>query len=117
MAVPVASFRSGAPRFVDYTPAANATAGAIVLLGNTTGICNGVAHSDLTNAVAGTLAVGGGVYNVKVASNYAAWTKVYWDATNSVLTTTSTNMSLFGFTVEASAAANSVVKVLHFPTV
>lgn len=113
-----ATFRSGLPVMVPYTPSSgNVTAGQIILLGNTTGVTCGVAHLDIENTKLGSLAVGGGVYDVKVASNYAAWSKVYWDDTNSVLTTTSTNMSLFGFTVEAAAAANAVVKVVHDPRV
>jgi predicted RecA/RadA family phage recombinase len=111
-----ASMRSGDPVMVDYTPGSgNVAAGEVVLLGNTAGITCGVAHKDIENGVAGELAVGGGVYAIKVASNYAAWTKVYWDDANSVLTSTSTNMSQFGYTVEASAAANSVVQTLHHP--
>lgn len=111
-----ATFRHGDPVMVDYTPSSgNITAGDVVLGGNTTGLTCLVAHRDITNNYLGALAAGGGVYSVKVASNYAAFTKVYWDATNSVLTSTSTNMSQFGYTVEASAAANTVVKVLHKP--
>src|SRR6476659_4836216 len=104
-----AELRHGQPTMIDYTPGSgNVTGGDIVLLGNTTGVCNGIAHVDIANNTLGSLGIGGGVYNVKVASNYAAYTKVYWDAANTVLTSTSTNMSLFGYTVEASAAANTV---------
>lgn len=116
--MPDATFKRGEYATVDYTPGAAVTAGDIVLLGNTTGICNGIAHSDIANGVLGTLAVGGAAqYDIKVASNYAAWTKVYWDDANNVATSTSTNMSLLGFTTEASAAANSIVNVLHQPYV
>lgn len=116
--MPEATFRHGYPVMADYTPSAgNIAVGEIVLVGNTTGWTCGVAHHAILNTVQGELAAGGGVYDVKVASNYAAGAKVYWDDTNSVLTTTSTNMSLFGFTVEAAAAANDVVKVLHEPHV
>ena len=111
-----ATFRHGDPVMVDYTPSAgDISAGEVVLVGNTTGWTCGVAHRDITNTELGALAAGGGVYDVKVASNYAVGTKVYWDDTNSVLTSTSTNMSQFGLTVEAAAAANAVVKVLHHP--
>ncbi len=114
--MPTATFRHGAPVMVDYTPTGgNIAAGDVVLLGNTTGLTNGVAHRDIENSKLGALGVGGGVYSVKVAGNYAPWSKLYWDAANSVLTTTSTNMSLFGYNVEASPAANSVIKVLHRP--
>ena len=112
-----AAYRHGDPVMIDHTPGADVSAGQVVLIGNTTGFTCGVAHSDIANGELGAIAAGGGVYAVKVASNYAAGTKVYWDDTNSILTTTSTNMSLFGFTVEAAAAANAVVKVLHEPYV
>lgn len=111
-----ANFRTGCPIMTDYTPSSgNVSAGQILLAGNTANLTCVVAHKDIENGVLGTVSVGGGIYDVKVASNYAVWSKVYWDDTNSVLTTTSTNMSLFGYTVEASAAANSIVKVLHEP--
>lgn len=111
-----ATFRHGDPLMIDYTPAAgNVAAGEVVVLGNTAGLTCGVAHRDIVNGEKGALAVEGGVYHVKVASNYAAYSKVYWDNTNAVLTTTSTNMALFGYTVEAAAAANAVVEVLHNP--
>lgn len=111
-----ATFRHGSPVMVDYTPANGDKAnGDIVLLGNTSGLTCGVCHTDIANSTLGAIAAGGGVYDVKVASNYAAWSKVYWDDANSTLTTTSANMSLFGYTVEAAGAANAIVKVLHHP--
>lgn len=111
-------FRHGSPVMVDYTPSAGAVnAGDMVLLGNTTGVTLGIAHNDIANSTLGALAAGGGVYKAQVASNYAAWTLVYKPAGNSILTTTSTNNAPFGFTVEASGAANSWVNVLHHPYV
>lgn len=112
-----ATFRHGNPVMVDYTAGADLVAGQVMLLGNTTGITCGVVHRDIANTELAAIAVGGGVYDVKVASNYAAWSKVYWSDSAASLTTTSTNNSLFGFTVETSPAANAVVKVLHQPHV
>ena len=112
-----AIFRHGDPRMVDYTAGADLTAGDIVMLGNQAGIACGVVHEDVANAALGAIAVGGGVYDCQVAANYAAWSKVYKPSGNAILTTTSTNNYLFGYTVEASAAANAVVKVLHWPIV
>lgn len=110
-----ALLRHGDPQSIDYTAGADVAAGEVKLLGNTTGITNGIAHRPIANGEKGSLFVGTGIYNVKVASNYAAYTKVYWDDANSVLTSTSTNMSLFGWTIEAAAAANAVVEVMHWP--
>lgn len=107
---------------VDYTPASgNVAAGAMVLQGSVTANTAGVgayltiAHKDIVNSTLGEVAIGGGVYDCMVASNYAAYSKVYKPAANNILTTTSTNNSLFGFTVAAAAAANAVVGVMHQP--
>lgn len=113
-----ATFVQGLPVMVPHTPTGgNVAVGEIVLIGNTAGWTCGVAHAAIVNNTQGDLSCGGGVYDVKVASNYAKGSKVYWDDANAVLTTTSTNMSLFGHTVETSPAANSIVKVLHKPYV
>lgn len=112
-----AAYRNGYPIMVDYTAGADIVAGEMVLLGNTTGLAMGVAHQAIANGDTGSLAVGGGVYDCMVASNYAAWTTVYKPSANAILTTTSTNNALFGYTVEAAGAANAIVKVLHHPLV
>lgn len=112
-----AIFRHGNPIMVDWTAASDLTAGDIVLVANLTGITCGVAHKDIANTDLGALAVGGGVYDCQVASNYAVGTKVHKPTANAILTSTSTNAAQFGFTVEAAAAANDVVKVLHHPYV
>lgn len=101
---------------IDYTPSSgNVAAGEMVLLGNTAGPSMGIAHAAIENGVQGSLAIGGGIYDCQVAGNYAAYTKVYKPTGNAILTTTSTNNAVFGYTVETSAAANAVVKVLHWP--
>lgn len=112
-----AYFRHGDPIMMDHTAASDIAAGQVVLVGNTTGLTCGVAHLAISNTYAGTLAVGGGVYDCVATSNYAAGTKVWWDDANNKVTTTSTNNALFGFTLEAAAAANAVIEVLHKPYV
>ncbi len=118
-----AIFRHGNPVMVDYTNASTAIVeGDMVLQGSVTANTGGtgavltVAHRPIANGAIGALAVGGGVYGCVVASNYAAFSKVYKPSGNSILTTTSTNNALFGFTVETSAATNAVVKCYHQPT-
>jgi hypothetical protein len=75
-----AVFRHGDPVHMDYTPSAgNVAAGEVVLLGNTAGLTCGIAHLDITNNALGALAVGGGIYDVTMITNIAAYTKVYWD--------------------------------------
>jgi hypothetical protein len=111
-----AIFRHGDPTFADYTPAAgNVAAGQVVLLGNTAGLTVGIAHQPIVNGVAGELAVGGGVYDVTMLTNIAAWTKVYWDDSINKVVTTSTNMAQFGYLLTGGTGANTTVEALHIP--
>jgi hypothetical protein len=114
------TYRHGddATTHIDYTPAAgDIAAGTVVLLGNTAGLCCGIADKDLTNNVKGQLAVGGywrGL-NLNNAANYA---KVYWDDSVNKFTTVSTNNALFGFVAEdGGGGANSNCVVEHVPYV
>ena len=104
---------------VAYTAGADINAGDVVLLGNSAGITCGIAHLDIANAAVGSLAVGGGIYDIISLQNSANYTKVYWDSsTPTKVTTTSTNNALFGFIVEGgSLGANTTVSVLHHPFV
>jgi hypothetical protein len=111
-----AVFRHGEPTMADYTPAAgNVAGGQVVLLGNTAGLTVGIAHQPIVNGVLGSLAVGGGVYDVTMLTNIAAWTKVYWDDTNNKVVTTSTNMAQFGYLLTGGTGANTIVEALHIP--
>jgi hypothetical protein len=116
--MPQVTFRHGDPVMIDYTPAANAVSGDVLLLGNTAGLTCGVAHQDFTNTVQAAIASGGGVYDCVSLQNSANYTKVWWDDTNNKVTTTSTNNALFGFIVSGGGAgANTTVSVLHQPYV
>ena len=96
-----ANYRHGDPTMIDYTPASgNISAGQVVLLGNTSGVCLGVAHQDITNNVLGSLDVHGGCYDVVNLNNAANYAKVWWDDTNNKVTTTSTNNAQFGYVIE-----------------
>lgn len=112
-------FRHGDPVMIDFTPASgNVAAGEVVLLGNTAGLCCGIAHSAIPNGVLGALAVGGGVYDVVNLNNAANFAKVWWDNTNNRVTTTSTNNAMFGFIVaNGGGGANSTAQALHAPNV
>lgn len=114
-----ATFRSGEPVTINYTPSSgNVAAGQVVLVGNTAGLTCGIAHTPITNNTLGALAAGGGIYDVVNLDNAANGTKVYWDDTNNKVTTTSTNNALFGFVVTGGAGgANSTCRALHFPYV
>jgi hypothetical protein len=116
------AFVRGEYRTAKHTPSGGAvTAGDGVIIGSVTantagtGAVLGIAHRDIANNVEGTLAVGGGVYDCVIASNYAAGVKLYKPSGNSILTTTSTNNTQFGYLIEAAAAANAVCEVVHVP--
>ena len=112
------TFRHGNPIMIDHTAASDITAGDLVSLGNLAGITCGVAHKDIADTELGAIAVGGGVYDVKVANtNVAVGDKLHYDSTLVALSDVSTNNSQFGFAVEATTAVNTTVKVLHFPYV
>ena len=121
--MPDATFHHGSYKTFDYTPSSGAvTAGSMVLLGsvaaNSTtgaGAILGIAHKDIANSTLGTLAVGGGVYDCVIASNYAAGVMLFKPSGNAILTTTATNNARFGPLLEASTATNAVCQVLHDP--
>lgn len=114
-----ATFRTGDPIMVNYTPAAgNITAGEVVLVGNTAGWTCGVAHHDIVNNVLGALACGDGCYDVVNLDNAANGAKVWWDNSANKVTTTSTNNALFGFVVSSGGGgANTVCRAIHQPFV
>jgi hypothetical protein len=113
-----ATFRHGNPTNIDYTPAdGDIDAGAVVLLGNTTGITCGVAFRDMENNVQGALSVGG-VYDVTNLNNAANYAVVYWDDSANKVTTVSTNNAKFGYVVDdGGGGANSTCRVMHHPFV
>lgn len=120
-----ATFRSGDPIMVDYTPTSgDITEGDVVVVGavgaNTggTGALACVAHRPITNNVLGALAAGGGIYDIISLQNSVIGTRVWWDsATPTKVTTTSTNNAMFGIIVgNAGGGANTACRVLHAPT-
>jgi predicted RecA/RadA family phage recombinase len=111
-----ARFVKGQYRTKKHVAAANITAGEVVLIGNTAGLANGIAHADITNSATGTLAIGGGIYEVINRNNSANGTTVYWDTANNWITSVSTNMSLFGYITENGAGGtNSLCYAIHEP--
>ena len=111
--------RSGAPMTIDYTPtAANHAEGEVVLLGNTTSPTCGIAPRPILNNTKGALSIGGGQYDIPNLNNSALHALVYWDQTNNVVTSVSTNNPIFGFIVgNAAGGVNSLARVLHWPFV
>lgn len=112
----MATFKKGEYKTRLHEAAADITAGDVVLIGNTAGLTNGIAHHDIANGANGTLAIGGGIYEFINLNNAADGAKVYWDGTKA--TTVSTNNSMLGFITEnGGGGANSNCLVLHHPYV
>jgi len=95
---------------VDYTPTADVAVGDVVVLGELVG----VAHRNIPANTSGGLAVTGVFDFPKATGTSTAITvgsKVYWDATNKVATTTATSNKLIGKTMLAAADADAAVRV------
>lgn len=115
----MATFKKGEYKTRLHTAASDLTAGDVVLLGNTTGLTCGIAHADIANTEVGTLAIGGGIYEMLNLNNSADGAKVYYDSsTPTKVTSVSTNNALFGFITEnGGGGANSACLCLHHPYV
>lgn len=96
---------------IDYTPSSAVAAGKIVVLG-TVGI--GIAQTAIAANVKGSLIVDGVIEHAKASGAVNAFAKVYYDATNDVLTTTATSNTLAGYAVAAAASgdANVTIKLM-----
>jgi predicted RecA/RadA family phage recombinase len=86
---------------VDYTPASDVAAGEVVVQGELLGI----ALSPLQANRPGSLLVWGLVEAPKASGSISAGAIVYWDATNKVVTTTSTGNKRAGLAAETSSGS------------
>ena len=93
---------------LDYTPGSAVAAGDVVVLGS---IGVGVADSAIAANALGAVVVDGLVEFPKATGAINAYAKVYWDATNKVVTTTATNNNLAGYAVAAAASGDATVRV------
>ena len=94
---------------LDYTPSgADVASGDFVLIGT----IGGVAKTAIADGKTGAVHVRG-VFSVPKASgavNQGA--KLYWNSTNSNLTTTASGNTIVGVAAEAAASGDATVKVL-----
>jgi predicted RecA/RadA family phage recombinase len=99
--------------YVDYTPSSDVAAGDVIVQGDMVG----VARKPIPANTLGALAVEG-VFSFPKATGastgLAAGTSVYWDATNTVVTTTATGHKLIGKTAATCADSDTTVKVRLF---
>jgi predicted RecA/RadA family phage recombinase len=95
---------------VDYTPTADVASGDVVVLGELIGI----ARMPIAANTLGSLAVKGAFDLPKLTgagSAIAVGTKVYWDATNKVVTATVGTNKFLGKTIRNAADADATVRV------
>lgn len=96
---------------LDYTPGSALAAGDVVAIGS---VGVGIAQTAIAANVKGSVVVDGVVEFPKATgagTNLALGAKVYWDATNSVVTATSSGNTLAGYVVAAAATTDAVVRV------
>lgn len=93
---------------IDYTAGANIASGQVVLMG----VRIGVALKAIANGETGPVQVTG-VFNIAKLStdNMAQGALLYWDNTNSRLTTTASGNTLAGFAAAAAAATTTSVNI------
>lgn len=93
---------------IDYTTGANIASGQVVLMGARIG----VALKAIANGETGPMQVTG-VFNIAKLStdNMAQGALLYWDNTNSRLTTTASGNTLAGFAAAAAAATTTSVNI------
>lgn len=110
-----ATLYHGSPLFVDYTPGADVTAGAVVVVGKVPF----VAHLDIANGDLGSVAARGGVYSSTADGDLAPGDKVYWnDTSNKISKTANAGANThFGFVSPSSnpAVDGDAVIVIHAP--
>lgn len=93
---------------IDYTAGTNIASGQVVLMGARIG----VALKAIANGETGPMQVTG-VFNIAKLStdNMAQGALLYWDNTNSRLTTTASGNTLAGFAAAAAAATTTSVNI------
>jgi len=96
---------------LDYTPTAAVAAGAVVLLGDTVT----VAPLAIAANALGVVAVDGVWSIAKATGAVSQGVTLYWDATNSVVTTTASTHKTAGKAAAAAASGDASVMVLLTP--
>lgn len=101
----MATYLYGDVTKVDYTPGSAVAAGDVIVSGD----CCLIAHLDIAAGELGAVTIHGGVYSETKATGeaWAIGASVYWDATNSRLTTTLTGNTLFGRATAAALSADA----------
>lgn len=93
---------------IDYVASGAKTAGQVVLIGARIGVC----EADIANGATGSVQVTG-VFNIAKLSTdvVAQGAALYWDNTNSRLTTTSAGNTLAGYAFTAAGNGDTTVNI------
>jgi predicted RecA/RadA family phage recombinase len=97
-------------RAIDYTPSADVAAGDVVVQGDLVGVARSPIPANAPGSLA-TTGIFGFPKATGTSSGIAAGTKVYWDATNKVVTATVGSNKFLGKTTKAAADADATVQV------
>ncbi len=93
---------------LQYTPSGAVVAGALVIIGTLAA----VALSDIAASTTGTVQITGVFRLAKATGAISQGVKVYWDATNSNVTTTASGNTLIGVAAKAETSGATTVDVL-----
>lgn len=93
---------------LNYTAGADITSGQFVLVGT----IGGVAKADIANGKTGAVHVCGVFSLPKASGAVTQGAKLYWDESESEVTTTATDNTLIGVAAAAAASGDSNVHVL-----
>ncbi len=93
---------------LNYTAGADITSGQFVLVGT----IGGVAKTDIANGKTGAVHVCGVFSLPKASGAVTQGAKLYWDESESEVTTTATDNTLIGVAAAAAASGDSNVHVL-----
>lgn len=93
---------------LNYTAGADITSGQFVLIGT----IGGVAKTDIANGKTGAVHISGVFSIPKATGAVTQGAKLYWDESESEVTTTATDNTLIGVAAAAAASGDSNVHVL-----
>lgn len=93
---------------LNYTAGADITSGQFVLIGT----IGGVAKTDIANGKTGAVHICGVFSIPKATGAVTQGAKLYWDESESEVTTTATDNTLIGVAAAAAASGDSNVHVL-----
>ncbi|MCH2547311.1 MAG: DUF2190 family protein [Alphaproteobacteria bacterium] len=94
---------------LNYTPSgADVASGDFVLIGT----IGGIAKTDIADGKTGAVHVSGVFSVAKASGAVTQGQKLYWNTTNSNLTTTASGNTIVGVAAEAAASGDANVKIL-----